>query len=101
MPKKGQLRKQKRSRVRRVAVVGFEHLTLYGAEFFTSTSIFKYSITFIDGSDGFLYSKAPLSETCDLTNYNIKVDRAQRTVLNNVGPLHLFNDEYHTHKDRD
>jgi hypothetical protein len=74
---------------------------VYGAEFFTNTSIFQYSITSIDGSEGFLYSKAPLSEICDLTQYNIKVDRAQRTVLNNVGLLHLPNNKYRTHKDRD
>ena len=70
-----------------------------GSEFFTNTSIFKYSITLIYGSEGFSYSNAPLSEICDFTRYSVKVDRAQRTVLNNVGLLHLSNDEYHTQSD--
>jgi hypothetical protein len=60
-----------------------------GFEFSTNASLFQYSITLIDGSDGFSYSNAPLSEICDFTEYTIKADRAQRTVLNNVGSLHV------------
>src|ERR1700734_177475 len=76
------------------------HQFLYGDAFFTNISIFEYSIIFIDRPGRFLYSAVPLDAMCYFFDYTVKVDRAQRTVLSNVGLIPLWGDKYETHKYR-
>ena len=73
----------------------------YGDIFFTNVSIFDYTIAIIDGSNGFLYSGAPLSEICSVGYYGVIVDKTQSTVQGGVGLVHppminnkLINNKY-------
>lgn len=74
------------------------HQFNYGDIFFTNVSIFDYSVVFIEGSDGFSYSKAPLGAICNFIYYGVKVDATQRSVQSLVGLVYPPSNKHQTHK---
>lgn len=74
------------------------HQFNYGDNFFTNVSIFQYNIDFIEPSNGFLYSGAPLGAICSSVYYGVKVDATQMSVKTLVGLVHLLSNRHEANK---